>query len=79
GSAADLMKKAMVDVHAELRSEGDRAAILLTVHDELVLEAVEDRAEEVCRRCRERVEQALRLDVPTPVEISMGPSWADLN
>lgn len=79
GSAADLMKKAMVDVHAELRSEGDRAAILLTVHDELVLEAAEDRAEEVCRRCRERMEQALRLDVPTPVEISMGPSWADLN
>lgn len=79
GSAADLMKKAMVDVHAELQSERGRAAILLTVHDELVLEAVEDRAEEIVRRCRDRMEQAMRFDVPTPVETSIGPNWADLN
>ncbi|RJP30415.1 MAG: DNA polymerase I [Candidatus Omnitrophota bacterium] len=78
GSAADLLKKAMICVDELIRPLRREAAILLTVHDELVLEIKEERAEEICRQCRERMEHAMDLSVPTPVEFSLGRSWADL-
>ncbi|MBN2329707.1 MAG: DNA polymerase I [Candidatus Omnitrophica bacterium] len=78
GSAADLMKKAMVDVSDELKKDADKASILLTVHDELVLEIREDAVDEICARCRRRMEDALEFSIPIPVEIAVGPSWADL-
>ncbi len=78
GSAADLLKKAMLLVHQELRPLQDVASILLTVHDELVLEVKEDRVEEICELCRNQMEHAVELAVPTPVEWSVGDSWADL-
>jgi len=76
GSSADLLKAAMVSVHRALNP--DEAAILLTVHDELILEAREDKAEAISRLCRELMESALDLSIPIPVECSIGPSWADL-
>lgn len=78
GSAADLMKKAMVDVFQEIRGESDKAAILLTVHDELVLEVREECAGEICARCRKRMEESLPFSVPIPVETAIGAHWADL-
>ena len=78
GAAADLLKTAMVQVDRALSTHADTAAILLTVHDELILEVREDRAEETVRICRERMEQAMKFSVPTPVEWSIGRSWADL-
>lgn len=78
GSAADLMKKAMVDVFQEFQNETEKASILLTVHDELVLEAQEDCAVEVCARCRKRMEETIALTVPIPVETAIGANWADL-
>ncbi len=78
GSAADLLKKAMVLVHKDIQSGEIEADILLTVHDELILEAKEDRAETVCKQCRERMEHTLELSTPIPVESSIGYSWADL-
>jgi len=78
GSAADLMKKAIIDVHRELQIEPDIASILLTVHDELVLEVRQDRAEDVCQRCRKIMETALEYSVPTPVGTIIGTNWADL-
>ncbi|MBD3268248.1 hypothetical protein GF373_16405, partial [bacterium] len=54
------------------------AAILLTVHDELVLEVKEDKVDEVSRLCREKMESAMELAVPIPVEISSGSNWAEL-
>jgi len=76
GSSADLLKAAMVSVHRALNP--DEAAILLTVHDELILETREDKAEAISRLCRELMESALDLSIPIPVECSIGPSWADL-
>lgn len=78
GSAADLLKKAMVMIHRDIQNGTIEADILLTVHDELILEAREDLAEDVCQKCQERMEHALNLSVPIPVEWSIGRSWADL-
>lgn len=78
GAAADMLKKAMVDVYRELANRNDEAAILLTVHDELILEVRDDCVEEIASLCRERMENAAPLSVPTPVEFSMGRNWAEL-
>lgn len=78
GSAADLLKKAMVEVDHRLRGREDEAAMLLTVHDELILEVRDNCAESVAEECRDCMEHALTLNVPTPVEHSIGASWADL-
>lgn len=76
GSAADMIKKAMVDVHREFESRDD-VKLLLTVHDELVIEAKDDVINEAAQRCREIMEAALPLDVPAPVEWATGQNWAD--
>lgn len=78
GSAADLLKAAMVAIHNKYSGDADRAAILLTVHDELVLEVREDCVDEVMHECKELMEHAVPLDVPTPVECYQGNNWADL-
>src|SRR5690606_168397 len=76
GSAADLLKTAMVAVDRHLNPE--HAAILLTVHDELILEVKEDQVDEVRKLCQDWMENALKLDVPTPVDYAIGNSWAEL-
>ncbi|MDP8245497.1 MAG: DNA polymerase I [Candidatus Hinthialibacter antarcticus] len=78
GSAADLLKLAMVHVYQEFKDRADEVALLMTVHDELVLEAREDIVDEVTQRCRELMESAMSFDVPIPVECSIGPDWAAL-
>lgn len=78
GSAADMLKKAMVRIDAFLRERDGEASILLTVHDELVLEAREDKVDEIVGPCAEMMERALPLKVPTPVEWSKGSNWAEL-
>ena len=78
GSAADLLKVAMVQIDEALRHREDEASILLTVHDELVLEVREDLVEEIAGICREIMEHAMPLEVPLPVEVSVGANWAEL-
>jgi len=76
GSAADMLKVAMVQIDREVNPE--HATILLTVHDELVLEVKEEKVDDIRQSCKEIMEQAVALDVPTPVEYSTGSSWAEL-
>ncbi len=76
GSAADMLKVAMVRIDNELNL--DHASILLTVHDELVLEVKDDYVDTTRDLCRDIMENAVPLEVPTPVEVSTGSSWADL-
>jgi DNA polymerase-1 len=78
GSAADLLKAAMVTIHNQYKDQPERAAILLTVHDELVLEVREDCVDEVMKECKEMMEHAVELDIPTPVECYQGSNWAEL-
>jgi len=77
GTAADLIKMAMLKVDAELRARHPRAAMLLQVHDELLLEAPEAEAEEVAALARRLMSQVAVLRVPLKVEVGTGRSWAD--
>ncbi|MBZ0257762.1 DNA polymerase I, partial [bacterium] len=78
GSAADLLKLAMVKVYQEFENQTDEVFMLMTVHDELVLEARESVVDDAVQRCREIMESAMSFDVPIPVESSIGPDWASL-
>src|SRR5690606_14771146 len=73
GSAADLIKVAMVRLHRRLRDEGSRARLLIQVHDELVLEAPSEEAERALATTVEVMTTALPLRVPLKVDASMGP------
>ena len=73
------MKLAMIRLHAALKEEGLSAKILLTVHDELVLEAPHEEAERVAQLTREVMEGAAELSVPLKVEVGVGASWAEIH
>ncbi|MFC4425892.1 DNA polymerase I [Deinococcus navajonensis] len=75
GTAADIIKHAMVRLDQELDALGGR--LLLQVHDELLIEAPEDRADQVAAITREVMEGAAKLSVPLAVEIGIGPNWYD--
>ena len=79
GSAADLIKKAMLDLHRELRVRGLRSRLILQIHDELLLEAPEAEAQTAASLVREVMEGALTLDVPLVAEARLGASWADVH
>ncbi|MFM7298481.1 MAG: DNA polymerase, partial [Planctomycetota bacterium] len=77
GSAADIIKKAMIDLEAALERSGLAARMLLQVHDELVLECPERElaaATDIVRRC---MEGAVALSVPLAVDIGHGDSWLE--
>ena len=75
GSAADIIKRAMIDVDAWLQSSGARACLVMQVHDELVLEVDEDQLEQVRSAVVERMQAAANLDVVLEVEAGTGPDW----
>ncbi len=77
GSAADLLKLAMLAVDRRLAAELPRARLLLTVHDELVLEAPEADAERVAALVKAEMEGAAELEVPLVVDTGCGPSWGE--
>jgi len=76
GTAADIMKRAMIDTHAALAAQPG-ARIILTVHDELLFEVPEDRAEEIGEIVRERMQGAATLRVPLTVDVGIGRNWKD--
>jgi len=77
GTAADILKKAMIDVHAELRRRGLRARMILTVHDELVFEAPREEADRAADMVREKMEGAVSLKVPLTVDVGIADNWRD--
>lgn len=79
GSAADIIKRAMVNVHARLKQEGYRARLLLQVHDELVLEAPADEAEAVADLVVREMSGAVQISVPLKVDAKIGETWMDAN
>jgi DNA polymerase-1 len=76
GSAADIMKRAMIDVHAALASYPD-ARMILTVHDELLFEVDEAHAKQVAEVVRECMQSAALLVVPLTVDVGIGANWKD--
>jgi DNA polymerase-1 len=77
GSAADLIKLAMIAVERRLARAGLRAAMILQVHDELLLEVAEPDRDAVCQAVREEMEQVLPLAVPLSVDVGIGGTWAE--
>ncbi|MER2115940.1 MAG: DNA polymerase I, partial [Solibacillus isronensis] len=77
GSAADIIKKAMIDMNARLEQEGLQTKLLLQVHDELIFEAPREEVEILERIVPEVMENAIKLSVPLKVEFSYGPTWYD--
>ncbi|GGC69953.1 DNA polymerase I [Hoyosella rhizosphaerae] len=75
GSAADIIKVAMLNVHAALAEENLRSRMLLQVHDELVLEVCSDEREHVEQLVRTKMESAYTLSVPLDVSMGAGTSW----
>ncbi len=75
GTAADIMKTAMVNVARALKQEGLDAQIILQVHDELVLESNRDCAERARDILVHEMESAMLLSVPIPVDVSIGENW----
>jgi len=75
GSAADIIKVAMIELHRRLKQEAPDAHIILQVHDELVVEVPEKIADQVSAIMRETMESAVKLKVPLIVDIGSGPSW----
>jgi DNA polymerase-1 len=77
GSAADLIKIAMIRLHRALTAAGLRGGMLLQVHDELVLEAPEAEVDAVAQVVRREMEGAAQLSVPLVVDIGVGANWLD--
>lgn len=77
GSAADIMKYAMVKVYNKLKEEKLKAKILLQVHDELIIEAPYNEEEKVKSILKSEMENAVKLDVPLIVDMNSGKSWYD--
>lgn len=77
GSAADIIKKAMIDMAARLKDEQLKTRLLLQVHDELIFEVPEDEIEVLKRIVPEVMEQAIELKVPLKVDYAYGSTWFD--
>jgi DNA polymerase-1 len=75
GSAADLIKLAMIAIQRKIEAEGLPVATLLQVHDELVFELPEAEAKMHAEWIREKMSGAMRLDVPLKVDVNIGPNW----
>lgn len=75
GSAADLIKQAMVNIHARLRREEMPARMLLQIHDELVFETPAQTVEQLGELVRHEMENALTLSVPLEVDLGSGETW----
>ncbi|MCL6612064.1 MAG: DNA polymerase I [Peptococcaceae bacterium] len=78
GSAADIIKLAMVRIWNELRKRSLETKMVLQVHDELIFDVPEREIEEVRELVRDCMENAVRLDVPLVVDMKAGPNWYDV-
>ena len=78
GTAADLMKLAMIEIDHALAKRGCRSRLIIQVHDEVVLDCPKDEADAVLKLVTDAMEGALKLDVPLKVNVAKGESWIDL-
>ena len=77
GTAADIIKLAMIRADRALRNAGLKSRILLQVHDELVLEVTKDELAQVTVLLQEAMEKAAELSVPLTIDINTGENWAE--
>ena len=75
GTAADILKKAMVEIYDEFNKRGLKSKMLIQVHDELVFNVLDDELEEVSSIVRDIMENTIQLSVPLKVDIEYGNNW----
>ena len=75
GSAADILKKAMVEIYEEFKKRGLKSKMLIQVHDELVFNVLDDELDEVSQIVRDIMEHTIELNVPLKVDIEYGNNW----
>lgn len=77
GSAADIIKIAMINIHKRLKNENLKSKMLLQVHDELVFDAYEPELEQLKEMVKYEMENAFQLDVPLVVDMGIGQNWLE--
>ena len=75
GTAADLIKKAMINIHSRLKDEGLKSKMIIQVHDELVFEVPEKELKTIVPTIRNQMENVYRLKVPLKVDVGIGRNW----
>jgi len=75
GSAADIIKKAMIDIQEFLEKEMPKVKVIMQVHDELIFEAPKENAEEVLSTMKAMMEKAVKLDIPLIADAAIGVNW----
>jgi len=78
GSAADLIKIAMINVQREIERRHLSAKMIISVHDELVFDVKRDEVDELVDLLRDKMEHSIELSVPLSVSIKIGPNWGDM-
>ena len=77
GTAADIIKLAMINVYHALKKENLSAKIILQVHDELILDCPKDEVDRVCALLTREMENVMHLKVPLSVNVSCGETWKE--
>ena len=77
GTAADIIKIAMIRVNDRLKKEGLQSRLILQIHDELIVEAPIDESLYVAKLLQEEMENAVALDVPLTADAAVGKTWYD--
>ena len=77
GTAADIMKLAMINVYKELQNKNLKSKIILQVHDELLIEAVEEEKEQMENILKQEMENVIKLKVPLKIDIEEGNNLYD--
>ena len=77
GSAADIIKVAMVRIHDRIKKDRLKSRLLLQVHDELVFDAFTDELDRLLPLVKHAMENAFTLAVPLEVEVGTGPNWLE--
>lgn len=77
GTAADIIKKAMIDIRKEMKTKNMKSKMVLQVHDELVFEYLDEELSVLKKIIQECMENAVKFDVPLKVDIAVGPNWAE--
>ena len=77
GSAADIIKIAMVNVYSRLKKEGLKSKLILQIHDELIVETEPNELDAVKKILSEEMENAAQLSVPLKVDMNSGKTWYD--
>jgi DNA polymerase-1 len=78
GTAADLIKLAMVNIDEQLKNKNLKSKLIITVHDELVFDLLKEEKDAVADLVRQEMEESLKLSVPIKASVKIGPNWLEL-